>query len=273
MNQDCYRNNRRSFPFAALQTLAHSTRTINLEKYVLDDNEIMARNNGAASSLNLQTDGGDLLIHNNRPTGERVIIQSDGDVGIGTTSPAQDLDVAGEVRIDSHSATYDVWIQGGGGSGDDRNLALLGYDEDSGDYLRMNYNNEYAGGTRIDGRVGIGAAPVSGAALRVNGTIRANNVCDENGNNCLDVSTLFDINANEDSYGAFVNGTLSDTCNGNTSAAYVCAANTNQNCRDRISGTTTYACGKDNSSTCTSTTNRYRSVNCRRLRVQGILVQ
>lgn len=53
------------------------------------------------------------------------------------------------------NATYDVWIQGGSSTtaGDARNLALLGTNDTSTDTLYLNYNGEYAGGTRLGGNV------------------------------------------------------------------------------------------------------------------------
>jgi len=82
-----------------------------------------------------------------------------GNLGIGTTSPTHKLDVRGPVRIiSSASAGYDIWIQGGvAGTGDDRNLALLGVDENHGDKLYLNYGGEYAGGT-IESRSKVGSA-------------------------------------------------------------------------------------------------------------------
>ncbi len=85
------------------------------------------------------------------------IYYNGGNVGVNTTDPTQLLDVRGTMR-QTQGTTYDVWLQGGASSagGDDRNLALLGTDEDSGDLLHLNYNGEYAAGTRIGGNVGIG---------------------------------------------------------------------------------------------------------------------
>jgi hypothetical protein len=68
------------------------------------------------------------------------------------------INTAGRVLINDSSDSYDVWIQGNTSStsgGDDRNLALLGIDEDSGDYLYLNYASEYAGGVTIGGPVNI----------------------------------------------------------------------------------------------------------------------
>ena len=62
---------------------------------VLDNNEIMARSNGAITTLNLQADGGAVMIHGGAAfnESERVLINSAGFVGIGTTAPAAPLHV------------------------------------------------------------------------------------------------------------------------------------------------------------------------------------
>mgnify|MGYP000371185338 CR=1 FL=1 len=59
----------------------------NTTNIVMDDNEIMARNNGAESTLHLQTDGGDLAVHNSQGGTTRFIIEDNGSVGIGTNAP------------------------------------------------------------------------------------------------------------------------------------------------------------------------------------------
>lgn len=55
----------------------------------LDENEILARNNGAASSLFLNHNGGDVLVN----------AAGGGRLGVGTSAPQQRLDVAGNVRL------------------------------------------------------------------------------------------------------------------------------------------------------------------------------
>ena len=65
---------------------------------VLDQNEILARNNGATSSLYLQNRGGDIRIHYDRPVtthddGSQVIIKDDGKVGIGFLAPEDMLHI------------------------------------------------------------------------------------------------------------------------------------------------------------------------------------
>jgi len=72
----------------------------------LDNNEIMARNDGAASSLFLNASGGNVLLSN-----------STGRVGVGTSTPQARLDVVGRIEADvtEQSAGY-VWTHGPNGS-------------------------------------------------------------------------------------------------------------------------------------------------------------
>jgi hypothetical protein len=67
------------------------------ENLVLGSSGLMTRRNNAPSPLNLQADGGDLRIHGNLKESSRVVVQSDGKVGIGTASPEKTLTVAGTV--------------------------------------------------------------------------------------------------------------------------------------------------------------------------------
>lgn len=62
---------------------------------VLDDNEIMARSNASEGILYLQNDGGGVYIQNAQAGGSQVVIEDDGDVGIGVNSPATKLQVNG----------------------------------------------------------------------------------------------------------------------------------------------------------------------------------
>jgi hypothetical protein len=57
----------------------------------IDDNEIMARNNGAASNLHLNNDGGNVIL-----TGGAA-----GNVGVGTANPTAKLHLVGAMKIDS----------------------------------------------------------------------------------------------------------------------------------------------------------------------------
>lgn len=61
---------------------------------VFDNNEIMARNNGAISSIYIQNDGGDLVIHNGKADEkEKFIVKNDGKTGVGETAPSDKLHI------------------------------------------------------------------------------------------------------------------------------------------------------------------------------------
>ena len=63
----------------------------------IDNNEIMARNNGVKSPLYLQADGGDLQIHRGSTS---LVVKDDGNVGVGTLTPGEKLQVQdGDIRI------------------------------------------------------------------------------------------------------------------------------------------------------------------------------
>jgi hypothetical protein len=70
---------------------------------IIDDNEIMARNDAGESTLYLQAYGGDVVIHNSQP-GSKVVVKDSGNVGIGTDTPASKLEVDGVI----HSTTGGV---------------------------------------------------------------------------------------------------------------------------------------------------------------------
>ena len=57
----------------------------------IDDNEIMARDNGAASALFLNHNGGNLIFNGTTAGGSNV--------GIGTTSPVSDLHVVHDFGV------------------------------------------------------------------------------------------------------------------------------------------------------------------------------
>jgi hypothetical protein len=63
------------------------------ENIVLDENEIMARLNGAANTLHLQRDGGSLAVHYGLTATSQVYINSSGWTGIGTNAPNTKLNV------------------------------------------------------------------------------------------------------------------------------------------------------------------------------------
>jgi hypothetical protein len=80
----------------------------------MDNNEIVARNNGAASSLAINADGGNVNILQN----------GGGNVGIGTTSPSALLHAVGSVNSD-RGAVYGVQNAGSTGGGGVFGLSTL----------------------------------------------------------------------------------------------------------------------------------------------------
>jgi Chaperone of endosialidase len=60
----------------------------------LDENEILARDRGAVSTLHLQSDGGDVWIHS-KGGGATVMIKGEGRLGIGVVDPAHPIQVGG----------------------------------------------------------------------------------------------------------------------------------------------------------------------------------
>jgi hypothetical protein len=122
----------------------------------LDGNEIMARNNGATSTLFLNHDGGTVTLVANGP----------GNVGIGTTSPDTKLHVIGD---ENNGTTAALKITSG------ENMLLDGNEIDaldSGLYLNNNTNRDVVLATG-GGSVGIGTASPT-ARLDVNGNLRVN---------------------------------------------------------------------------------------------------
>jgi len=69
------------------------------ENLALDNNEIMARNNGALAPLYLNADGGGLQLHAHLPDAQRLVVTAAGRVGVGTSAPAEALDVRGNVKL------------------------------------------------------------------------------------------------------------------------------------------------------------------------------
>ena len=67
-----------------------------LDNIVMDNDEIQARNNGLASTLELQPAGGAFRVGGGN---YKLYINSSGNVGIGNSSPNAKLDVSGRVRV------------------------------------------------------------------------------------------------------------------------------------------------------------------------------
>ncbi len=69
---------------------------------VFDNNEIMARNNGAESPIYLQNDGGEMHVHFNQGGGSQFSVLDNGHVGIGTGSPGFMLDIQSSISVVSN---------------------------------------------------------------------------------------------------------------------------------------------------------------------------
>lgn len=67
--------------------------TTNGANVAIDNNEIMARNNGAAAALGINADGGNV----------HIIGTGIGDVGIGTNSPSARLEIVGSLKVDTNT--------------------------------------------------------------------------------------------------------------------------------------------------------------------------
>lgn len=65
----------------------------NSTNLIFDNNEILARNNGVLSPLYLQAEGGDLIVHNDGSTSEKVVVKADGKTGVGTGNPEVKLHI------------------------------------------------------------------------------------------------------------------------------------------------------------------------------------
>ncbi len=154
----------------------------------LDDNEIMARDNGAIAPLYLQADGGGVAIHNNLAATNRVIIDNSGNLALGITTPLEKLDVNGDMYLRGD----DLYFSHDGATNtdndyftytDSNNLVTpgsTGIISFHGDVARgAAWNAPSAGisarGIYVTQRVGIGVQSPT-EALDVNGTIKATNV-------------------------------------------------------------------------------------------------
>lgn len=152
---------------------------------VFDVNEIQARNNGTASTLRLQQDGGPLLVQ-----GNALSVTSTGNVGVGTLSPASlfhvngssilggALSVFGNATFSTTNPTLQLQ-----NSGVDKGFVQL-----SGDNIRIGTNSandlgqfviRTNGADRVfvngSGHMGIGTAPIAQHRLAVAGNI----ICEE----------------------------------------------------------------------------------------------
>lgn len=124
---------------------------------VLDDNEILARNNGQKTDLNLQADGGSLLIHDN-VAGTRVAVTNDGNLGVGTTSPNKRVTVEDEgatyLNVKGHNGAEELLIGAEGAGGVVSTMTNHA--------LQLRTNNSNRIYVKADGDVGVGTnSPVA----------------------------------------------------------------------------------------------------------------
>ena len=77
------------------------------QNVALDNNEIMARNNGQKSPLHLQADGGGLIVQGGQAE-KQFVVKDDGNVGIGNPLPEEKLHVNGRIR--SGRLTIGPWL-------------------------------------------------------------------------------------------------------------------------------------------------------------------
>ena len=80
------------------------------QNIVMDENEIMARDNGAISAIHLQRDGGAFILHYGLTESNEFVVSTDGKTGIGESSPAAKLHIntiSGEdgLRVQIEGAT------------------------------------------------------------------------------------------------------------------------------------------------------------------------
>jgi hypothetical protein len=127
----------------------------------IDQNEIMARNNGNTSALYIQHQGGNTLFNN-----------AGGNVGIGTTNPGATLDVAGN-QGGANGRNFKITYPSGGGLA---GTELAGLAHVGGRWTAL-YAKQGASTSAayFDGNVGIGTTTPD-HKLDVNGTIGSNGI-------------------------------------------------------------------------------------------------
>jgi hypothetical protein len=102
--------------------VAGSTNTANI---AIDDNEIMARTNGAASGLTLNNNGGNVIINGTNAANSKV--------GINTSSPAVDLHLVHGARIAGDPINFGLRLTNEGSHNEDWTL----YTQDSDGFLQL----------------------------------------------------------------------------------------------------------------------------------------
>ncbi|HEY0078526.1 MAG TPA: hypothetical protein VGB73_07750 [Pyrinomonadaceae bacterium] len=120
---------------------------------VFDTNELMARNNGQTSTLHLQAEGGDLVVHQNKDEKTKLVVKDDGKVGIGTLSPNRALTLRGDagtyLNVRGNNGTHEVLV------GADNAGGILSTMTDHDLQLRAGGNSTKLT-VKANGRIGVG---------------------------------------------------------------------------------------------------------------------
>jgi hypothetical protein len=103
---------------------------VNGVNLVLDNDALMARDNGSASPLRLQTDGGDLAV------GQRFVVKDGGAVGVGTTAPEHN------VQLGDASTPVSLSLRGPDGHTESSFLAFEDDDGTNGRWFRVLHDTQ-----------------------------------------------------------------------------------------------------------------------------------
>lgn len=105
----------------------------------IDINEIMARNNGAASTLFIQNEGGNTWFGGN--SSPDLLIEATGQVGIRTSAPARELEIVHGIGSGS---TYGLMVANEGGNNQDWTLYTTDTDGDLSFYQNGSFAGEFS---------------------------------------------------------------------------------------------------------------------------------
>jgi len=152
---------------------------------IIDNNEIIARDNGTSSSLNLNTDGGQVILGNNQVAAADLIIRT-GSLGINTSSPSFSLHVvnsaAGDstfnkgILVESTNSTIGEAAVAFKMSGSGANYWLTGLNQS--DNYAIAYGSSFTNPNTLmfissSGNIGLGTATPSSKLYINNGSIYA----------------------------------------------------------------------------------------------------
>ena len=185
---------------ASVSSTAHAFQAgaTNSTNIIIDNNEIMARNNGAVSGLHLNPDGGNITFNNS--VSNKVIIgnghvTASGDISASGTITAEHLTISDDITVGD-----DITMTGDNAAifmGDSGNQYTFGVGQgglviNSGVQNPASVNHfivSASGGTTSgNARVGIGITPHSSAALNVSGAVKADSLAIGGDIACLDIA-------------------------------------------------------------------------------------